>query len=106
MGMRAFSASSTMTNATAAKYDTGIDHRRVRSVTFDQARQRRLPKSRNALKKHHQQRWLSKEANHHFAARAKRSECGADSIAARSQKYARRGKEPDQRNGIGRAGEG
>ena len=65
-----------------------------------------LPKSRKALKKHHQERRLGEKADHHLAARSHGAEGGADVHRGERLKDARRGKEADQRDGVGRARKG
>ena len=78
MGMRAFSASRTMTNAIAANITLGSIDRWMRSVVVDHACESGGSKEEKGIEEDHQDRGFSKEANHHFPACPEGSKRGSD----------------------------
>ena len=106
MGMRAFSASSTMMKATAAKIRLGSMTDRGARVAVHEARQRGASEEQRRIEEHHQQRGFGEEADHHFAARPERAERGADVHGGERDEDARRGEEAHERDRVRRAAKG
>ena len=98
--MRAFSASSTIVNATAVKARLGYSASDCVASSSEICGQRRGRADQRGDEDHHQQRGLGEEADHHFASGAERTESCADVHRGERYEDARRREQADERDGV------